>query len=174
MPFVYTLKAHSDRSLCSIAAVLCKQDMLQEAMSFFSQALAIYEATYGPNHAKTQQASKALQMVQQLRSAPPSPSTPRPTQQHIRVGTHVRACGLVSAPQHNGCRGVVTSFDGSKQRYAVRLDSSKVLSLRPACVLQLAKVELSDAGQGIWLNMWLDMCLGMQLVRFYMWFNTLF
>ena len=93
------------------------------------------------------------QMIRQLCSALPSLSTPQPTppptQQHIRIGTRVRARGLVSAPQHNGCSGVVSSFDGSKQRYGVRLACGKVLSLRPACVLQMAEVELGDAGQGM-------------------------
>ena len=130
-------------------------------MPFFSQALAIYEAAYGPEHPATQHASKALQkmhqidpqMMQQLHSTLPSPDalqpTPHPIQQHIRIGTRVRARGLVSAPQHNGCSGVVSSFDGTKQRYGVQLAGGKVLSLRPACMLQMVEVELGDAGQGM-------------------------
>ena len=88
------------------------------------------------------------------------------------MGTRVQARGLVNAPQHNGCRGVVTSFDGSKQRYGVRLDSGKVLSLRPACVLQMVEVELSDTGQGMFLAMWLDMCFNIWLgMCFDIWFD---
>ena len=101
-------------------------------------------------------------MMQQLQSKLPSPSTlqstPPPTQEHIRMGTRVQACSLVSVLQHNSCRGVVTLFDGSKQQYSVRLDSGKVLSLRPACVLQMAEVQLSNAGQGMWFDMCLNMC----------------
>ena len=67
-------------------------------------------------------------------------------QQHIRVHARIRLRNLMSAPQYNGCRGVVASFDSSKQRYGVQLDNGKELSLKPACVLQMAEVELGNAG----------------------------
>ena len=133
---------------CSIASTLFKQGKLHEAMDLLSQAHAIYQASHGPDHPRTQQAQKALT---KLRCAMPSMSitqhTPHPIQQHIRVGACVRVWGLVSAPQHNGCSGVMVSFNSSKQRYGVLLDNGKALSLKPACLLQMAEVELENAGQ---------------------------
>ena len=41
---------------------------------------------------------------------------------------------------------VQARFDEGKQRYTVRLDDGKELSLRPECVLQTPEVELGEKG----------------------------
>ena len=76
---------------------------------------------------------------------PPTPSQP-PVQQHIRIGMRVQVQGLTSKPEYNRAKGLVVSFDCSKQRYAVRLDDGKELSLRPACLLQACDVLLLGGG----------------------------
>ena len=140
--------------MCSIAGVLCEQGKVHEAISLLSQAHTIYQASYGPEHPQTQEILKGLN---ELQSAVPSSSqsqtNPPSRQQHIRVGACIRARDLVSAPQHNGCSGVVVSFDSSKLRYGVQLDNGKALLLKPACVLQMAEVELHNAGLCIYLDM---------------------
>ena len=47
------------------------------------------------------------------------------------VGKRVTVQGLASKPQHNGALGTVLSFDDTKSRYQVRLDSGETLSLKP-------------------------------------------
>ena len=145
---------HPGCLVCSIAGVLGAQGKVHEAISLLSQAHTIYHASYGPEHPKTKQ---SLRSLNELQSAVPSSSasqtSPPSRQQHIRVGARIRARDLVSAPQHNGCRGVVVSFDSSKLRYGVQLDNGKALLLKPACVLEMAEVEFGNAGLCICLDM---------------------
>ena len=141
------LNVHPGCLVCSIAGVLCQQGKGHEAISLLSQAHTIYQASYGPEHPQTQEIQRRLNV---LRSAVPSSSAsqtcPPSRQQHIRIGARIRARDLVSAPQHNGCSGVVVSFDSSKLRYGVQLDNGKALLLKPACVLQMAEVQFGNAG----------------------------
>ena len=143
-----------------------KQKHIQEFPSYASQIQSMVQSTDDPDRPKTQRLLEGISLLGRADSrsrlesglqrlnAPLYPSS-NATQHHIRVGARIRVRGLVSTPQHNRCRGVVESFDGSKQRYGVWLDNGKGLSLKPACLLQMAEVELGNAGHCM-IVMWVD------------------
>lgn len=59
----------------------------------------------------------------------------------IPAGTSVHLFGLKARPEVNGARGVIRSFDASKGRYAVELDS-ETLALKRDNLVVACKVEL--------------------------------
>ena len=74
--------------------------------------------------------------------------------QEFAAGEKVQVGGLKGAPQHNGKRGEVLSFDRGKGRYLVRLDSKatqaptpKPLGIKPSNLLRVAELcEPRDTG----------------------------
>ena len=58
----------------------------------------------------------------------------RPEDMRLREGTAVVIEGLVHAPEWNGKRGLLLSFDAEKGRYQVAVKGrKKALGLRPGC-----------------------------------------
>ena len=136
-----------------MAVLYAQQRKFAAALPLAKAALQIRVSRLGAEHPHTVQAQQLVDHVQQdLRFAHAGPAQSAPQeQQHIQIGSRIRVQGLItgSAPQHNGCRGAVVSFDNTKQRYGVLLDSGKELLLRPACVLQTPQIRLENGGEGV-------------------------
>ena len=134
-----------------MAVVYTRQQKFAAALPLSKEALQIRVSRLGAEHpdtVKVQQLVALLQQYSPFTHAGSARSAPQ-EQQHIQIGSRIRVQGLVSALQHNGCRGTVASFDNIKQRYGVLLDSRKELLLRPACVLQTPQVRLENGGEGV-------------------------
>merc|ERR1711861_78044 len=66
--------------------------------------------------------------------------------------TQVVVYGLLSAPQHNGRQGMITSFVRDKGRYVVSLQSGESVSLKPDNFVQMASIEIIGIAKQPQLN----------------------
>ena len=65
-------------------------------------------------------------------AAPAAPAVEKPAEEsRLPAGTPMTVIGLRGAPEHNGKRGKVLSFDEESGRYEIMLTSGETLRIRP-------------------------------------------